>query len=281
MFTLTIERFDGQRLTLTQRESAYTVKYSGLEPVAASIATSKRAIGVRRNSTHAGARNIVLYVNIYGDVEANRIRLYQFLAPQSIVKLHYSNGARNICVVGCVEAHEVDQFSVPSYAQISIMCESPYLPGAEAIVQEITSTIDKFEFPFAIDAEGVEFSATGAHGYANAYNSGDVPTGAIFRIFAHADVVNPVVYNALSNEYFRVNVTLAHGDTLMINTSIGAKNVTITKMSGETASALFYKADGSTWLQLAVGDNYISYAADSGADSMAVSIEYNNLFIGV
>ena len=281
MFSLTVERFDGQRLTLTQCESAYSVKYSGLAPVAAAIATSNRATGVRRNSTHAGARNIVLYVYIRGNVEANRIRLYQFLAPESVVKLHYSNGARRICVEGCVEAHECNQFSVPCFAQISILCESPYLPDAETIVQEITSVLDLFEFPFSIAEDGVEFSTTSDRGYVNAYNGGDVPTGAIFRVFAHDEVVNPTIYNAMSNKYFRVNVTLERSDTLLINTATGAKSVSITKISGERTNALFYKGDGSTWLQLDVGDNYISYAADSGADSMIVSVEYNDLYVGV
>ena len=39
MFTLTVERQDGKRLTLTQSRSAYRVKYSGLGPVGADIIT--------------------------------------------------------------------------------------------------------------------------------------------------------------------------------------------------------------------------------------------------
>lgn len=281
MFSLTIERADGQRLTLTQHESAYKVKYTGLSPVAAMINTSNRSVGVRHNGTHVGGRNIVLTVYICGNVEANRIRLYQFLAPDSIVKLHYANGSRRICVEGCVESNVCEQFTARSYAQISIMCESPYLSSASAIVREITSIVDAFEFPFAIEADGVEFSMIDGSGYVNAYNSGDVTTGAVFRIFAHAAVVNPNVYNAVTNEYFKYSGTLQKGDTLIINTKPGEKRLTVTNIAGITENVLYRKAAGSTWLQLKVGENYIAYSADDGVASMAVSVEYNNLFVGV
>lgn len=281
MFSITIERADGERLTLTQCESAYMVKYTGLSPVAATINTSKRSIGVQRNGTHVGGRNIVLTVYIRGNVEANRIRLYQFLAPNSVVKLHYANETRRICVEGCVESHVCDQFSAKCFAQISIMCESPYLSGAEAIVQEITSIVDAFEFPFTIEAEGIEFSTIDGSGYVNAQNTGDVTTGAIFRVFAHAAVVNPNIFNAVTNEYFKYSGTLEAGDTLTINTNSGEKRLTVTDISGVVTNALYRKAEGSTWLQLNVGDNYLTYSADSGIESMSVSVEYNNLFVGV
>lgn len=283
MFTLTVERQDGERLTLTEYASAYKVKYTGLSPVGADIITSPLGMvdGEKYNDARVGARNIVLTVYIGGNVEQNRIRLYKYFTPKSKIKLYYANGTREVYAEGYVETFLCNQFTDICTAQISIICPQPYLSAIEAIVDEITSTVDAFEFPFSIEEEGVEMSMLDSSGNVNVYNAGDVATGAIIRIFATSPVVGANVYNVLTNEYFKVTGTLDTGDTLTINTNAGRKRLTITKSTGETINALHRKAEGSTWLQLEVGDNFIAHTADSGAEAMTVSIEHNNLFVGV
>lgn len=283
MFTLTAERQDGNRLTLTQSQSAYRVKYSGLGPVDADIITSALGMvdGEKYNGSRVGKRNIVLTVYISGNVEANRIRLYQYFAPKSHVKLFYKNNSREVYAEGYVESNEPNQFEANSFNQISIICPRPYLSAIEAIVQDISNVIDAFEFPFAIEEEGIELSTLDGGGFANMHNSGDVSTGAIFRVFAQSEVVGPNIYNAITNEFFKLSGALEAGDLLTINTNAGNKRLTITKSTGEVVNVLHRRAAGSTWLQLAVGDNYIAYTADSGEAAMSVSVEHNDLFIGV
>lgn len=283
MYTLTAERQDGARLTLTQSDSAYKVKYTGLGPVGADIITSALGMvdGEKYNGSRVGKRNIVLTVYIGGNIEANRIRLYQFFAPKSYVKLYYRNGSREVYAEGYVESNESNQFDVPAFNQISIICPRPYLSAIEAIVQDISNTVDMFEFPFSIEESGTEFSTLDGSGFANMHNSGDVSTGAIFRVFAQAEVVGPNIYNAITNEYFKLSGSLEAGDLLTINTNAGNKRLTITKSTGEVVNALHRRAPGSTWLQLSVGDNYIAYTADSGEAAMSVSVEHNDLFVGV
>jgi len=283
VYTITVERQDGQRLTLTGFHSAYKVKYTGLGAVAANIITSALGMvdGDKYNGSRVGSRNIVLTVFINGNVEANRIRLYQFLTPKSYVKLYYSNGSREVYAEGYVEANEPNEFSSTCSNQISIICPSPYLSAIDTIVQEISNIVDMFEFPFAIEAAGREFSIIDGSGYANMHNSGDVSTGAVIRIFAQSAVEGASVYNAVTNEYFKVAGTINAGETATIDTRSGRKRLTITRTTGETVNALHMRAEGSTWLQLAVGDNYIAYTADAGVSAMSVSVEHNNLFVGV
>lgn len=283
MFTLTVERADGERLTLTQFQSAYKVKHSGLGPVPADIITSSRGMvdGVKYNGSRAGARNIILTVYIGGDVDANRLRLYQYLPPKGNVKLYYKSASRDVYAEGYVESNEPNHFSNVCSNQISIICPHPYLSAIESIVQDISSIIDAFEFPFSIEEEGVEFSTLETNDFVNMHNSGDVSTGAIFRVFARSDVVGANIYNAITNEYIKITGTIEAGETLTINTNAGNKRLTITKNTGEVVNALHRFATGSSWLQLTVGDNYIAYTADSGAGSMSVTVEHNDLFVGV
>ena len=283
MFTLTAERADGQRLTLTQFHSAYTVTYAGFGPVAADVATSPMGLldGDKITSKRRGKRNPVLSVYIGGNVEYNRIRLYSWFTPGHAVRLYYKNGSRSVYTEGVVESFECDQFSAPVYAQISIICPSPYWTGAEEIVKDISGVVSMFSFPFAIPAPGVEFSSLIGKNYTAAYNAGDNATGFIVSIYARADVIGPFIYNAITNEALRTTGILQRGHTLTINTNPGSKRITITDPSGKEINALNRKQAGSVWLQLVPGDNYIAYSAQDNAAAMLVTLRYNELYVGV
>ena len=283
MFTLTAERPDGERLTLTQYGSAYSVTYAGFGPVAANVATSPRGMssGDKINSTRRGKRNAVLYVTIEGNVEQNRIRLYNFFTPEHTVRLYYKNGSRNVYTEGTVETHECDQFSSPVVAQISIICPSPFWLGAEEIIKNISGVVNMFSFPFSLPAAGVEMSSLTGEKYAVLHNDGDEPAGFIATVYARDDIINPVIYNALTNEAIGIDGTLEKGSTLTISTVDGNKRIKIANSSGAERNVLYLKRQGSAWLKLAPGDNYIAYAAQEGADAMMVTLRHNELFVGV
>lgn len=282
-FTLTAERPDGERLTLTGLHSAYQVTYAGFGPVGADVVSSANGIadGDRITSARRGKRNAVLYVTIGGNVEQNRLRLYRFFTPGHTVRLYYRNGSRDVYTEGTVESTPVDQFTRNQTVQISILCPSPYWVGAQEIVTDISNVVDGFSFPFAIEEPGIPFSELVTNDYADLYNSGDEPTGFVVTIFAREDVTGPMIYNAITNEAFRVNGVLEKGHTLTINTGVGSKRITITNPAGVVTNAMHRKRVGSTWLQLKAGDNYIAYAAESGAEAMLVTLRHNNLYVGV
>ena len=283
MFTLTAENQRGEKLTLTEYRSAYQVAYTGLGPVGADVITASLGMvdGEKFNSARVGRRNVVLTVFIRGNVEANRLRLYNWFTPKQWVKLHYKNGAREVYTEGVVEGCELNQFEAVQRVQISIICPQPYLIGAAEIVKDISGVESLFSFPFAIEAVGVPFSDLSGAEYAILHNSGDVATGFVISIYAREDVVGPVIYNAVTNEAFRVTGTLEAGHTLTIDTRAGNKRLTITDPSGTVKNALYRKQAGSVWLQLESGDNYLSYAAASNAEAMLVTLQHNDLFVGV
>ena len=282
MFTLTAERMtDGERLTLTQYGSAYTVTYAGFGPVAAEVATSSLGMsdGDKINSARRGKRNAVLYVTISGNVEQNRIRLYRFFTPKQYVRLHYRNGSRNVYTEGMIETHECNQFENPVVAQISIICPQPFWIGAEEIVKNISGVVSMFYFPFAIAAEGVAMSSLTGEEYALLQNNGDEPAGFIATVYARDDVVNPVIYNAITNEAIGINGTLEKGHTLTISTNTGNKRIKITDPNGLERNVLYLKR--GNWFTLAPGDNYIAYSSLSGTVAMMVTLQHNELFVGV
>ena len=150
MFTLTAENQRGEKLTLTEYRSAYQVAYTGLGPVGADVITASLGMvdGEKFNSARVGRRNVVLTVFIRGNVEANRLRLYNWFTPKQWVKLHYKNGAREVYTEGVVEGCELNQFEAVQRVQISIICPQPYLIGAAEIVKDISGVESLFSFPF-------------------------------------------------------------------------------------------------------------------------------------
>lgn len=283
MFTLTAENPRGELLTLTEYKSAYQVTYTGLGPVGADVNTSGLGMvdGDKFNSARVGRRNVVLTVAIRNNVEANRLRLYRWFTPKQWVKLHYRNGARDVYTEGHVETCEPSQFEAVQRVQVSIICEQPHLIGAAEIVKDVSGVSNLFEFPFSLPVEGLPFSDLSGMEYAILHNSGDVSTGFVATIYAREDVTGPIIYNAVTNEAFRMRGTLEAGHTLTIDTRTGHKRLTITTPSGAVSNALFRKTKDSVWLQLESGDNYISYAAETGADAMMVTLRHNDLFVGV
>lgn len=283
MYTLTAENPSGELLTLTEYRSAYQVTYTGLGPVGADVVTSSMGMvdGDKYNSARVGRRNVVLTVTIHNNVEENRIRLYRWFTPKQWVKLHYKNGSREVYTEGVVETCDPNQFSAVQAVQISIICPQPHLIGAEEIVKDISGITDMFSFPFAIEAAGVPFSDLSGADYAILHNSGDVATGFVISVFARSNVTAPVIYNAVTNEAFRVKGTLEAGHTLTIDTRAGSHRLTITTPSGEVVNALHRKQKGSPWLQLQPGDNYIAYSAETDAVAMLVTLRHNDLYVGV
>ena len=92
MFELKIENTKGQFLTLTQNESNYSiVSIEGLTPPVAAVTMLKNANrdGSKFSSSFLTERNIVITVALNGDVEKNRLKLYDFLSSGNYCKIYY------------------------------------------------------------------------------------------------------------------------------------------------------------------------------------------------
>jgi hypothetical protein len=94
------------------------------------------------------------------------------------------------------------------------------------------------------------------------------------------DISNPVIYNAVTGEYFKLNLTLNNGDIIVINTNQGKKSIKKI-VNGVVSNAINYLETGSTWFQLDVGQNIFTYTADKNEEFLTVHFEHNTLFEGV
>jgi hypothetical protein len=284
MFTLKVENPSKATLSLTQNESRYQIaEISGLNPPKATINTTTIAgmDGARYKSSKLAVRNIVLKIAINGEVEKNRLDLYDFFGTGRWCKLYYTNDSRDVFCEGYCETFDGSLFAKKQTMQISIICPEPYFKSFQLIQSDISKEFANFEFPFAIAESGKEFSIIDAHREAQVFNSGEVACGVIIRIRSELDGINnPVIRNVETGEYLGFNITLDLGDILEINTNKGHKSV-LKYINGIPENAINSLMKGSTWFQLSPGLNKFFYESDENPMALKIEFDYNLLYEGV
>jgi len=282
VFTLNIENQAGDVLCLTQSRDYAVIRYSGLNPPPAVVSLSPYGAsdGSRFNNARVDSRAVVITIQFLRDVERNRIALYRYARVKQYCKIHYTNDTRDVYCEGYVEAIDNDQFELGQKMQISILCPYPYLRSIREIITDISQTIALFEFPFAIGAEGVEFSSIEKTGAIAVENQGDVDTGVVIEITATGPVEAPALYNADTHGSMELGTSLQAGDRIRINTNRGAKRIELTR-AGVTTNIINDLVPGADWFQLPPGRSGFTYTADSGQEFMGVQFHHVNQYEGV
>lgn len=286
MFSLSVENSRNETLKLTQDESNYQViKVDGLNPPKATINTSKIAgvDGTRFNSVHLGERNLVLTIKINGDVEQNRVRLYQFFNTKNNCKIYYKNTSHDVFIEGYVETNEVDMFSDSEIMQVSIICPSPYFKQVGVIVDDISKILNNFCFPFAIDVDKpIEFSIIDNSRITNVRNDSESDTGVVVTIemLGHVDKIR--IVNIETGEQFTLIHNLIANDIVTINMNKGSKSIALNR-KGINSNIFTSMVKGSNFFTLRAGNNFYSYLADDGVhdELVHISFEHFNTYRGV
>lgn len=271
MFTLTVENKYGQQLEITNNESYVIKNIDGIDPPDAVINTTRNAgaDGSVFNSAYVDNRVIIIAIAINSPAEENRINLYKYFKPKSPIKLYYKNETRNVYIDGYVQKMPVSFFDKKQVATITIFCPEPYFKSRRNNITDFSSVEAEFEFPFECEVPDneIEFGRIVIEEEKNIYNGGDVETGCRFILEARGAVENPVIFNTVTNEYFRLNITMIRGDQIIINTVKKQKAVKLIS-NGVTTNIVGNVASGSTWLQLAAGDNLYMLSAATNPENL-------------
>ena len=284
MYTARIENKNGGILTLTGDEPTYQVlSIVGLNPPRAQVNTTTIVgmDGAVFNSSKLETRNIVITVKINGDAEKNRLMLYRYFKTKEWCRFYYSNGTLDVSIDGYVESVECNYFSNSERAQISIICPYPYFRSVEQIINDLSAVQGVFEFPFAINADDPIPIAEMEQGrQVIVTNSSESECGCAFEISLTGDpeaITDITITNETTGEYISLDGTKYEGGAfyapqkILINTEKGHKSVVVWD-DGEEKNAFGTLRNGSTFIQLAVGDNEFSYTVVGGGGEQAVGI---------
>ena len=280
-----VETENGQKLELTQNSEYDVINIEGLNPVGATINTYKIGVadGEHYNSSYVNMRNIVLYIvpkNKSNDIETNRLALYKYFRPKHKIRLYFQHDSRDVFIDGYVETVEISLYSQLEQFQISVICPQPYFLDISTAQGDFTQIENLFEFPFAIEEEGIEFSRFGQIDDIYINNDGEVETGLIISLYAFGSASGIELY-LNDTQYFKLgDLSLETGDILTINTNKGEKSVTLLR-NGTEINCINYVSKGSTWFTLDIGENKISKIIGSGMESVNIDVSYYIKYIGV
>lgn len=286
MFSLKVENAKGAILELTNDETNFQVtNVEGLTPPNATINTSDFANGDGSafNSSKIPNREIVITVYINGDVQTNRLTLYQYFRNKNWCKIYYTDDQRDVYIEGYVQAFEAPIFTQKQVAQISILCPDPYFKDIETIVKSISKALKKFTFPFSINiGEPIAFSEIELEKITNVINESESETGLIVKVTFMGRVDKLEIRNIDNGQNFIIDYNFMANDKLVINCNRGSKSVILTRDAVEY-NLIPYVRSGSTFFQLGIGDNNFSFLADDGTSDMSVDIQFNyyKVYLGV
>lgn len=169
------------------------------------------------------------------------------------------------------------EFSIP------LECLNPFWREVEETKEDIANWVAAWHFPCVIEKDNPKSMIYGYRAESvivDCYNEGDVSTGMRVRFVALGTVKNPILLNVDTGEFIKINVTMQTGDTIEVSTKYGSKGAKLIRDGVETDYFRYVDVD-STYMQLAIGDNNFRYDAESGVNSMEVSIFYNKEYLGV
>ncbi|XCH78846.1 MAG: phage tail domain-containing protein [Candidatus Dehalobacter alkaniphilus] len=255
---------------------------TGISPSSANIQTSSIANfdGTTFISSVMNQRNIVIGLQLRGNVEENRLRLYDIFKIKRKGTFYYHSDLIEAQIEGYVEMVDVSPTNWPVIAMISLICPKPYFEALDSIIADVTSIDGELLFPLELLSSGIKLGSMQTLQEVNVINPGDISIGMIIRFRGVGAVVKPKLQNTQTLEFIELDTSMIAGDIITINTEIGQKRIELNR-GGVITNIFNTLVIGSKFIQLNEGDNVLYGSAQSGSVSLLIEVEYRAKYSGV
>ena len=248
-------------------------------------------IGVYVTGVSMGSRDVsvtgwIVAISEFQMTERKKF-LNMLVNPQQMLQLNYKGYVLDILPTKSIKYSAVVKDNNDVVCKFEIVGVAPdplFKDGTETKVTA-AGTIGMFHFPMMINVQDnghptVMMGLRQPSLIVDIYNKGATETGMKIVFKSLGTVKNPSLINVNTQEFFKLNKTLASGEVVTIDTNIGSKKV-IGELSGLQDNYFKYRDLSSTWLQLAVGDNLFRYNAEVGLDVLECYIYFYNRYLEV
>lgn len=295
---------NGNKLEFGMNENRKKLEFgitaiTGLEASELEISTTDNALvdGATVDGKRIKSRPVHIEATLRDDTNnaANRQRIIKFFNPKYAGKLtvNHSGIERNI-------EYELEGWTFVAKANIynklaisvDLMCPDPFLKNMDNFGKNMAEFTALFAFPWCVLKNKVyntpdPYKGLTLAGQAAGYrtlntnvllaNDGDVPCGLQIKFIAtRGPVTGPKITHLGSGNFMHVNISMAKGDVLLIDTS--ARNQIIEL---NDVNVYQYIDRLSEPFELNVGDNYLEYDADENYTNLDVMLYYTPLYLGV
>lgn len=269
------ENLQGQQIEFTY--NGYPLRLSntdGFSSAEYTVNTSQNSgqDGENYNGAQANKRNPVITANIFTDYQAWGDRLRGFFQPRSWGTVYAYENDNDVGRKATyqVEKINIDEAGIVRDATISLLCPDPKWYSLTDDLTKLAVWQGCIRFPLHI-SEPFHVTEKVNTLIGNVHNGSAVPMGLTVTFRATGTVTNPSLYDINRHELMQINTTMHAGDVIEITTGDGNKRVKLIS-GGVTTNINNKMLYPPKWLKAYQGDNLYRYNAESGIDSLSVTI---------
>lgn len=253
----------------------------GLGTVENDIKTEKCALGDGDVVTaeRIESRHIDITANVK-DKNCNEIeysKALHFFNPKYTFEIHIYKDESKKWINSRIEAVKFKnkQAGLPVELKISFICVDPYFKSENNYGKNIAAISGLYVFPaVSVKEKGFLVGLNHFAKQVQVNNTGDTKTYCTIAIKAKGVVINPKVM--IGESYIKVLTKLNENDVIQIDMVNGKID-----LNNHNCFRLLDRRSSFSDMVLNIGDNVVSFAADSGDINMDVMLYYNLQYLGV
>lgn len=266
-FSLGGSYLDSASWGITSIEGLGTIEYD--------ITTAKNAVGDGDTVTGSRipARNIDIVANVKNakNNQIERRNALAFFNPKHDFRVYITRNSETRWISAEIKRVKCPDKQPNRNVEISIalLCVDPHFYSKDNFGKDIAAVKTTFGFPY-ISPISKGFNV-GVYNFAKQVkieNTGDTETFLTIQILALGEVENPKIFN--DSAYIRIVDSITSGDVIeidLVNNKV--------RKNGQNCIGKLDRTSSFTGMVLEVGDNIISFGADSGDTNMKVVLYYN------
>ena len=160
--------------------------------------------------------------------------------------------------------------------EFSVTAAYPFWERTTKTSVAMSGLFGMFRFPWNITEE-YKFGEMVESYFTSINNKGHVPTFYSIEIVANGTTVNPVISDALTGSFIKLNKTLTAGERINIDAMPDSLKV-VSSVDGDIEGLIDIESD---LFSLPVGSTTLKYDAEEGRANLAVTLKYSDKLAGV
>ena len=159
---------------------------------------------------------------------------------------------------------------------MSIYCNQPMFKRLLGEISNLSGVTPALHFPLVLSHKGIIMSIRRNYQLLAIENDGALEVGAIFKLRAKAEVVNPKIENVFTGEHILISKTLQENEVVTINTNDGEDKGIFGYLENSQENYFKYWSFSNSWIKFPVGISLIGYSVESDNEALLeVTIELN------
>lgn len=266
----------GQSITFSRQQGLWISEFSLLSGIPVNLSTSQsiNQVGASVESQVVEPKTSTIKGFIQGDGKTQKQRIIDTVIPLDVGKI-VVNDEYSIDVY-IEESPIVDLETRFPRFEFSVTAAYPFWERTAKTSVAMSGLFGMFRFPWNITEE-YKFGEMVESYFTPINNKGHVPTFYSIEIVANGTTVNPVISDALTGSFIKLNKTLTAGERINIDAMPDSLKV-VSSIDGDIEGLIDIESD---LFSLPVGSTTLKYDAEEGRANLAVTLKYSDKLAGV